>query len=132
MLAREELGVEITLDRWEDLVPGSGKGFDPAEAFSGLNSRLSQSAVITGTICYPKTGTTEKSSGRLIFAEADLTPDLPYDILEYTQDNSGFPNDGTADQWFDCNRFDAYKRRRCLYPEAGRRNGESPQHDGAE
>ncbi len=110
MLAREELGVEITLDRWEDLVPGSGKGFDPADAFSGLNPRLSQSAVITGTICYPKTGTTEKSSGRLIFAQADLTPDLPYDILEYTQDNSGFPNDGTADQWFDCNRFDAYKR----------------------
>jgi hypothetical protein len=109
MLAREELGVEIQLDESEDLVPSSGVGFDPPAAFSRLNPRLSKSAVISGTICYPGTGNKEETSGRLIFAQADLTHDLPYDILEYTQDDPGFPNDGTADQWFDCNRFDAYK-----------------------
>ena len=110
MLAREELGVTIELEKAEHLVPSSGTGFDPADVFSGLNSRLSQSAVITGTICYPKQGNKEKSTGHLIFAQADLTHDLPYDILEYTQDDTGFPNDGTADQWFDCDRFDAYKQ----------------------
>jgi hypothetical protein len=109
MLAREELGVEIELDDWEDLVPGSGAPFDPSGSFSKLNSRLSKSAVITGTIHYPRTGDQAKKDGHLIFAQADLTDDLPYDILEYTQDDPGFPNDGTADQWFDCNRFDAYK-----------------------
>lgn len=110
MLAREELGIEIELKSPEDLAAGSGVGFDPTSAFSKLNSRLSKSAVICGTISYPKTGTQEALTGGLVFAQADLTHDLPYDILEYTQDDPGFPNDGTADQWFDCNRFDAYKR----------------------
>jgi hypothetical protein len=110
MLAREELGVEIELDKPENLVAGSGEDFDPAGSFSELNSRLSKSAVISGTINYPKIGNKAAVQGRLIFAQADLTHDLPYDVLEYTQDNPGFPNDGTADQWFDCNRFDAYKR----------------------
>jgi len=109
MLAREELGVEIELDDPEDLVPGSGNPFDPPGPFSKLNSRLAKSAVISGTIHYPPTGNQEAMEGRLIFAQADLTHGLPYDILEYTQDDPGFPNDGTADQWFDCDRFDAYK-----------------------
>jgi hypothetical protein len=109
MLAREELGVEVTLNRWQDLVPGSGEGLKPTDAFSGFNSRLSLSAVITGSITYPEVGNAAKSTGQLIFAQADLTRDLPYDILEFKQDDPGFPNDGTADQWFDCNRFDAYK-----------------------
>ncbi len=109
MLAREELGVEIELDKPEELAPGSGTAFDPAKPFSRLNSRLSKSAVIAGTIHYPHIGNKEEMKGLLIFAQADLTHDLPYDILEYTQDDPGFPNDGTADQWFDCDRFDAYK-----------------------
>ena len=110
MLAREELGVEIDLDNPEDLVPGSGTAFDPTGPFSKLNGRLSKAAVISGTIRYPAIGNDGEKTGRLIFAQADLTHELPYDLLEYTQDDPGFPNDGTADQWFDCNRFDAYKR----------------------
>jgi hypothetical protein len=109
MLAREELGIEIEFDDPEDLVPGSGNPFDPTGPFSILNSRLSESAVISGTIRYPPTGNQEAKEGRLIFAQAGLTHGLPYDILEFTQDDPGFPNDGTADQWFDCDRFDAYK-----------------------
>ncbi len=110
MLAREELGVEIEFEKYSDLVPGSGTTLDPAGPFSALNSRLSKSAVICGKILYPAIGNEEKKEGLLIFAQADLTGDLPYDLLEFTQDDPGFPNDGTADQWFDCNRFDAYKR----------------------
>ena len=91
-------------------MPGSGTTLDPAGPFSALNSRLSKSAVICGKILYPTIGNEEKKEGLLIFAQADLTGDLPYDLLEFTQDDPGFPNDGTADQWFDCNRFDAYKR----------------------
>ena len=109
MLAREELGVEIVLDDPEALSAGSGTAFDPAQQFSKLNTRLSKSAVISGTITYPPIGEQGEMTGRLIFAQTDLTHELPYDLLEYTQDDPGFPNDGTADQWFDCNRFDAYK-----------------------
>jgi hypothetical protein len=109
MLAREELGVEIDLADYEALVPGSGEPLDPSGPFSKLNSRLVKSAIITGTIHYPTRGSEEAFDGRLIFAQADLTSGLPYDLLEFTQDDPGFPNDGTADQWFDCDRFDAYE-----------------------
>ena len=110
MLAREELGVEIDLKKPEDLTAGSGPALDPAGPFSKLNTRLSSSAVISGKITYPRIGNQDEMTGWLIFAQTDLTQELPYDLLEYTQDDPGFPNDGTADQWFDCNRFDAYKR----------------------
>jgi hypothetical protein len=63
--------------------------------------------VITGRIRYPSSNRPE---GVLIFAQADLTADMPYELLEFTQDDAGFPNDGTADQWFDVDRFDAYQQ----------------------
>ena len=110
MLAREELGVEIELDDPYDLVAGSGSALSPPAPFSTLNKRLSTSAVITGTITYPQTADGASHQGRLVFAQADLTSGLPYDLLEFTQDDPGFPNDGTADQWFDCDRFDAYQQ----------------------
>ncbi len=110
MLAREELGVEIELDDPNQLVAGSGPPLDPAGPFSKLNPRLAIDNVITGTITYQATPThPTPPPGRLVFAQAKLTGDLPYDVLEFTQDDPGFPNDSTADQWFDCNRFDAYK-----------------------
>jgi hypothetical protein len=108
-LAREELGVEIEWRHPYALVHGSETALEPSEQFSKLNALLSRSAVITGTIHYPKVGSCQAHDGTLVFAQADLTSDLPYDILEFTQDDPGFPNDGTADQWFDCDRFDAYQ-----------------------
>jgi hypothetical protein len=104
-LAREELGIEIVLDDPFDLVTGGAKAIDEIPPLSKLNSLLSKSAVITGSIRYPN-----KDDGRLVFVQTNLTPDLPYELLDFTQANPGFPYDGTADQFFDVSRFDAYQR----------------------
>ena len=107
-LACEERGVGITLtDDAYDLVPG---GADPPTFAVGgplasMNARISKRSVITGEITYPS-GTT----ATLIFAQAGLTKELPYQVLDYAHAATGFPRDSTADQWFNCDQFDAYQQ----------------------
>ena len=106
-LAREELGVDITLTNQFTLVPGgmNPPPFGASGPLSGLNARTSNSAVIVGDIKYP-----DGARGKLIFAQATLTANLPYDVLEYSQNDPGFPRDSTADQWFNSQQFDAYQQ----------------------
>jgi hypothetical protein len=77
---------------------------------AALNSQLASNPVIVGEIHYPETTGGTKPPGVLIFAQTDLAGDMPYEILEFRQDDPGFPNDGTADQWFDASRFDSYQQ----------------------
>jgi hypothetical protein len=108
-VAREELGVDITLADSTDLVPGgmNPPPFDSNGPLASLNARVSKKAVITGAIKYPEK---DAPLGTLIFAQATLTTDLPYQVLEYSQDDLGFPRDSTADQWFNSQQFDAYQQ----------------------
>src|SRR5215208_6970651 len=104
-LAYEELGVRITLTDPTDLVPGSADPLEPSEVLERLNARLSRSAILRGTIEYPEPfrldGEPEGSStGTLIVAKALLT----YALKETT-----FPHQGTSDQFFDHEQFDAYR-----------------------
>jgi hypothetical protein len=126
-LAREELGVEVTLDSQVlDLVAGDRQQLEPASSFTNLNSRLSKSQVAAGTISYPEVARHRESQGRapgsgkvassypkaqgqLVFAQADLTPDMPYQLLDFPQSDPGFPNDSTGDQFFNAGQFDAYQ-----------------------
>ena len=107
--AREELGVDIALQEEFSLVPGgmSRPAFDPGGPLAHLNARISNSAVIVGDIKYPEQ---DAPKGKLIFAQAALTNDLPYQVLEYSQNDAGFPRDSTADQWFNSQQFDAYQQ----------------------
>lgn len=87
---------------------------DPPNPLAGLNLRLSASAVVEGTITYPRElvddeGRRLGTTGRLIVARAALTPGMPYELLAYAQADQEFPHDGTSDQWFDDRRFDAYQ-----------------------
>jgi hypothetical protein len=109
-LARKELGVEIVLNDPYTLVAGGATAIDPQGRLASLNGRLLARAVTTATIRYPERDDTKPADGLLIFAQASLTPDIAYDLLQFTQSDPGFPNDGTADQWFDASRFDAYHR----------------------
>lgn len=111
-LAREELGVEISLDDPLALVPGSAQPLRPEHPLTGLNGRLSQATVCKGTITYP-TATRfpngdHTCTGRLVFAKAALSADMPYELLAYAVENAAFPRDSTGDQWFDHKQFDAY------------------------
>jgi hypothetical protein len=121
-LAREELGVEITLTNQAfDLVSGGRDELAPSQPFAALNSRLSKDPVTIGTITYPeltrrpgKGGASgccrAKPSGQLVFAQAVLTPDAPYQLLDFPQIDPGFPNDSTGDQFFNAGQFDSYQR----------------------
>jgi hypothetical protein len=126
-LAREELGVDITLDKEAfDLVSGGREQLEPAIPFTSLNTRLAKSPVTIGLITYPavarrrehrgcvlrpgkEVSSYPETHGRLVYAQAILTPDLPYQLLDFPQDDSGFPNDSTGDQFFNAGQFDAYQ-----------------------
>ena len=113
-LARDELGVEISLDDPLALVPGSAQQLRPEHPLRDLNGRLSRAAVCTGTITYPTAtkfpGGHPTCTGRLVLAKASLTPDMPYELLAYAARNAAFPRDSTSDQWFDHGQFNAYSR----------------------
>lgn len=110
-LAREELGVDITLTGAAlELVPGGHDLLKPAHSLGALNERLSRSAVTIGKITYPDIPGHKKADGELVFAQAVLTPDMPYQLLDFPQDDVGFPRDSTADQWFNAAQFDAYQQ----------------------
>ncbi|RGD62428.1 hypothetical protein DR950_35935 [Kitasatospora xanthocidica] len=137
-LAREELGVAITLHEPELLIPGTaadqpaegddadgrvdGHTDDGVQGRAGrrpplrglaaqLSARLSARAVVTGDIRYPDLdeGPGAVRHGRLILLQAVLTPGMPYELHAYAMANRAFPNDRTSDQWFDHQQFDAYQ-----------------------
>jgi hypothetical protein len=110
-LAREELGVEITFN--EDaygLIAGSADPIEPSATFADLNRRLSKNAVTIARITYPAVGDQPKEEGDLVLAQAVLTRQMPYQLLEYSQVDAGFPRDSTADQSFNSRQFDAYQQ----------------------
>ncbi|MFE2178054.1 hypothetical protein [Kitasatospora sp. NPDC059462] len=129
-LAREELGIAITLREPELLVPGSaggggsggsgpgGSGRPPLRGLAArLAERLSARAVVVGDIVYPwplELGEADDPPGSarhgtLIVAQAVLTPGMPYELHAYAAADPAFPNDGAGDQWFDHRQFDAYQ-----------------------
>jgi hypothetical protein len=110
-LAAEELGVQIKFrESVYDLVPGGWDFMQPAAMFEALNCRLSRNAVIIGDIIYPAVGGLGEAQGQIVLARATLTHDMPYQLLDFTQNDPGFPRDSTADQWFDVGQFDAYQQ----------------------
>ena len=42
-------------------------------------------------------------------AKALLTPDMPYELLTYALKETAFTHQGTSDQFFDHEQFDAYR-----------------------
>lgn len=128
-LAREELGIVITLHEPDLLIPGSTDR--PLRGLAArLAERLSARAVITGDIRYPDPfdvpggdvhgrpggdahghgdGDEWRHHGTLIVVQAVLTPGMPYELHAYAAANAAFPNDSTSDQWFDHRQFDAYQ-----------------------
>ncbi len=73
---------------------------------------MSKSQVTVGSISYPDVTCPLRDSetaGTIVFAQAVLAPDMPYQILDFPQGDTGFPHDSTGDQFFDAGQFDAYQ-----------------------
>ncbi|MFH6989709.1 patatin-like phospholipase family protein [Flavobacterium collinsii] len=88
---RIDFGVEIVLDDFKDIAKRGGK---------------SEKHIIKGEIKYPGV----KEAGTLIYIKAALTGDEPIDIREYALANPDFPQQSTADQFFDEAQFESYRK----------------------
>lgn len=52
----------------------------------------------------------EKPSGKLIYIKSSITGEEPVDIAEYALKNKSFPHQSTADQFFDEEQFESYRK----------------------
>lgn len=70
-------------------------------------NRLSKSSYAVGSIHYA--GENE-SSGVLLYIKSSITGTEPVDVREYTIKNKSFPQQTTADQFFDEAQFESYRQ----------------------
>jgi Patatin-like phospholipase len=86
---RTDFGVEIEL---------------PDASSTQRQNGLAQSHFATGTIHYSR-----EDKGTIIYLKPTLVTGDPADILGYTGTNPSFPDDTTANQWFDEAHFENYR-----------------------
>ncbi|MEA2369751.1 MAG: hypothetical protein QOH12_145 [Solirubrobacteraceae bacterium] len=91
-LARSELNVKISVDTLP-LVPDATSGLAAADC-------------VTASVTYPDP---DAPPGRIYFARAVMTADLPADVVAYHARDPHFPQDSTADQLYLDQRFEAYR-----------------------
>ncbi|HVF73637.1 MAG TPA: patatin-like phospholipase family protein [Acidimicrobiales bacterium] len=111
-LAREELGVEFTLD------PSPLRG--PTAASSPAPTRelrrrpddskvapFAPASAVKGTFRY--TRHPKAAEGVIYYVEADLTADMPFDVHAFAESEPDFPDDPTSDQVFNHRQFESYR-----------------------
>lgn len=96
-LVRRDFGVEIEID------------LDPLRTDE---YGISQRHLAAGRILYPDVGDGKSFSddGVLIYVKPSLTGDEPEDLTQYQASNHDFPHETTADQFFDDNQWEAYRK----------------------
>ena len=119
-LAREELGVTFDGLELTPLRPALG-----VEAPSGRRQLLRRTkrtgptaapyagqAYVAARFSYPGRLRADgrPTTGRLLFVEAALTEDIPWDVQAYAESRLTFPDDSTLDQFFDHRQFESYRR----------------------
>ena len=75
-----------------------------------IESGFSNECFALGDIVYPAHLQDENSkNGVLLYIKPSLLKDLPEDIVQYAKNNSSFPHQTTADQFFDEAQFESYR-----------------------
>jgi hypothetical protein len=90
--ARIDLGIDIDIQNKGDLCPDKEK-------------RYTKKRYLRGTIRYP-----DGKEGVLFYMKTTLTGDEPEDLLAYRRKNPSFPDQTTADQFFDEAQFESYRK----------------------
>ena len=70
-------------------------------------TKYSKQHLVKGTITYPGDIV---PSGTIVYIKTSLTGDETVDIREYFMDNPTFPQQSTADQFFDESQFESYRK----------------------
>ncbi|UCC84766.1 MAG: hypothetical protein JSW46_07555, partial [Gemmatimonadota bacterium] len=99
---RVDFGVKVEFRKGLDLgglLAGSAEG-PAAEKFN-----LAKRGFAVADIFYPD----DERPGTLLYIKSTLTPDLPPDIYGYKSANEDYPDQTTADQFFDEEQFEAYR-----------------------
>jgi len=100
---RADFGVEVSMPSFLPLCPkvGRDKFGNPVNLHS---VNLAEKGFIRGSIMYD-----EKHEGVLIYIKTTLIPGMPKDIYGYKSAHKEFPDETTADQFFDEKQFEAYR-----------------------
>lgn len=93
---RVDFGTLLKLDI-KPLIPGESA--DP-----GCGVRCAERRFAVGEILYP-----DGSEGMLIYLKTTFTKEMYPDVLSYKKHNRQFPDQTTADQFFDEKQFEAYR-----------------------
>jgi hypothetical protein len=91
-IARTELGVHIDIDPTQ-MAPPKGGDFNAKDC-------------VVGTFCYPGH---EDDPGHIVFSKLGVVADVPADVRSWRETHPTFPTDGTADQLYTDQRFEAYR-----------------------
>ncbi len=92
---RSDFGVEITIDPTPVQFPRGG---------------FAQAHGVMGDIRYPRTIDQEAFAGKILYIKPTMTSGTPRDVLAYRAVHDEFPDQSTADQWFDESQFESYRR----------------------
>lgn len=106
-------GVLIHPLREDDIQALAPKAAGKDSVDGGTSKRYSRSHFIAARISYPRQSRDDQSSneertGLLIYVKSNLTGDEPFDVLRYAAQNSAFPHDATADQFYNPEQFASY------------------------
>ncbi len=94
---RSDFGVEITID------PTPVKLSSP-DGFAAVHG-------VAGAIRYPRLSEDQPTfAGQILYIKPTITTTTPRDVLAYRDSHAGFPDQTTADQWFDESQFESYRR----------------------
>ena len=93
---RSDFGVEISLN---------------PSAMQPNKKKFAKLHAVIGTIDYPPDEKgAQRDRGYILYIKPTITKDVPRDVLAYRDTHAPFPNQTTADQWFDESQFESYRR----------------------
>ncbi|MCA1844524.1 MAG: hypothetical protein LC792_15305 [Actinobacteria bacterium] len=111
-LAEDELGVTVRVDAPWLSAPGGGAITGGTERLAdALRGRLARAAVVRGEVTYPEASglPAAQRRGWIVVGRSVIDQATPWPVLSYAAGNEAFPNDPTADQWFDHEQFANYR-----------------------
>lgn len=98
--AREMLALEVP-EKWKTLCVLS-----PEELANNMTAR----GVMMARVTYPSTGNMPTGYGLLVVVKPNLHKALDLDVRAYASENPDFPQQSTADQFFDEAQWESYQR----------------------